>query len=446
MGLKKLALSCFMLLLVLLARTGLATEVQGRVLFGGYFAKENFAASEATGGSTRNDFATGSGRLYLNATKISDREFQFTLDMRDRHDFFDKLDRERATLTALNTPQARTVVARYPNEDGRLYFSLGRFGVPQAGAVFTDGAEIGLHWSNALSSGIFGGRNPKQDDRSDLEFNPAASVFGAYLEYAPKRQLPGNAVFWTQAISAKQNSGHLDRLYLFENFSLTKPSDLFTGVAYFDFVPRFSVQNLNLMYQRRFFEQFQASIGGAAIDVIEYSRRRGVLERLSPSAYQEAAVRTEYEFASIVSLELALSHGRRQSDGLFRQEAALKGTFSSESYRALGGHLRFGYRNNFTSQDLFVGLGAEYYSDVWELGLTEDFQIQKYHDTEVLHPLISEINVARYLSQTLFTSASAQYAFNERVGIFSGFLKVGYRFGTQKGAPSRDATYRLERL
>ena len=112
----------------------------GRLTSGGYLSQEKFV--DTNDGSTRNDFFTLSNRLYFNAYDLGSSNYDFVSDLRDKHDFFDKLDKERLSLNSTNAFQLRQLSLSNPNENGRTFWTMGRFPVAPAGSVDTTGVNL----------------------------------------------------------------------------------------------------------------------------------------------------------------------------------------------------------------------------------------------------------------------------------------------------------------
>jgi hypothetical protein len=169
---------------------------------GAYLAKENF--SDATTETSTNDNTIISSRFYLDVSQLGSQNLETTFDIRDKHDFFDKLDRERLELKAKNRFQLRQMSVKLPNHDLGFYGTFGRFPVLEAGAVYTDGVELGWRWTSSMSSSVFGGLNPKRNDQTYLTFNQTSSIYGADFLYQPNTRSWDESYYWTNAVVSNQ--------------------------------------------------------------------------------------------------------------------------------------------------------------------------------------------------------------------------------------------------
>jgi len=417
-------------------------EIDARFTAGAYASTESFI--DALDGQTRNDFATVSSRFFLRASRLGESaEYEATLDLRDKHDFFDKLNRELLELGGANTFQLRQLSIRDPNEDGSFYFTLGRFPLWEAGAVHVDGAEAGLRFSDNLRSALFAGLNPARIDQSYLQFNRDAAVFGSYLAYVPKsegwvRHFHGTAAFVGQTVE-----NHLDRAYFFNNlvYQWGREGHL-TSLVYLDFVPRIYVQTAYLSWRQGLTgisKGLSSDLSFSAIDVIQYSRRQNLLEVLAPSPYKEATWSVKQRIGSVADLQLSGSYGVRSADALSRKE----GWFGLSFPQLFGGRVALqmsvGRRRDFVSTDSLARATLGYYSRDWEVTFDQEYGVKSEDSGFVTHPWLSELGVARHLSKSLYATVSLQSARDERVSIFSTFFRIGYRFGSRGVAPIRDA-------
>jgi hypothetical protein len=108
--------------------------------------------------------------------------------------------------------------------------------------------------------------------------------------------------------------------------------------------------------------------------------------------------------------------------------------------------LALGARHNFNTNDTFVRTDIGYFSKAWELGLALQKALSVQSFGVVYHPFLGELSLAHYFSRDIYGTLSIEEAMNERVTIWSGFFKVGYRFGSQDVAPLRDGTPPRRRL
>lgn len=424
-------------LLTLSSSTAQAAKISERFSFGGYASTERF--KDDSGGSDNNDFATISARSYLRVQDWGVGRWEFVGDLRDKNDFFDKLDAERLKLTNRNEFQIRQLSLRKPNPAGFWSPQVGRFAVPEAGAVFVDGAQVGTHWSRSLTSSIFGGLNPKQDANSYLEFNPKASVYGANLTFQDRAQGWNKNLYISHAIVQKGWEGHVDRQFLFHNmhFQWQRDSRLIS-LVYLDFVPRTYVQTASVILQQALVPTFGVEAEGLSIDAIEYSRRQGVLESLPSSPYRQGVLTLSYRPDNRGKVFVKGTSGKRTVDQKSKTEGALgwirSGIFSAK----WDANLLVGGRKNFTSTDQFGRAGLGYFSRTWETTLDFDYAIQKYETGRTLHPMIAEAAISHYHSRSVYWTLSAQRAADEDKTILSVFFKIGIQTGNQELAPIRD--------
>jgi hypothetical protein len=413
-----------------------ATTYSGRATIGGYYSREHFSIE--SDGQYNNDFETFSSRLYTRFSDIGDDNVDLVFDLRDKHDFFEKLDAERLALKGNNTLQLRQLSLYRGAPASAWRGTLGRFPITDAGAVDLQGADAGLRWAEGFSSSVFGGWDTKLPDQTWVQFNPHAYAFGTYTVFQPPSNSWKRTFHAATAFVGKEVSKHLDRLYLYDFFlwEWNSPSRIM-GMMYLDFRPRTYVQTGFLSYTQQISKSWQSFLQGSAIDAIEYSRRAGILQTLPSSPYKEATASLREEMNDNLALDYAGIYGYRTVDGRRLEEYSLGAHFNRIASKLVSGSVKLGGRKNFTSRDYFTKLSLGYYPKDFELNLDESFALQKENGT-TYYPLISELSLAYFFSREVYGTVSYENAFSKIAKINSFFLYVGYRFGSKDVAPLRD--------
>ena len=430
-----------MLLSVLHTSKVFSESWSGRVVLGGYASTERFADTSATG-SSKNDFQTLSGRFYLKGENLGPGQFESITDLRDKHDFFDKLNKEKLALDARNQFQVRQLSVGLTNPQKFWGFQLGRFPATEVGAAHVDGLQIRNYWTPEWQATFFAGNNPQQRERSYLVYDPAAQIYGTSLTYQSLGGSWDRNTYASHGIVQETYSSHVDRNYIFHNliYQWNEDSRLIS-LLYYDLVPRGYVQNGNATWQQAWSPYFFTDLNYTTIDVIEYSRRQGVLETLISSPYSEINLKFNLNLTDRIEVNrffLQLANGRRQLDNLQRQAIELgyiKSKFWGPNWDI---YATVGSRKNFTSSDALARLGLGYFNRRWEANLDLETQVQKNDSGETTHPLIIDGALSYLLSRNLFMAISAQSATDENVKIVSAFFKIGYRFGNREIPPLRN--------
>jgi len=342
-------------------------------------------------------------------------------------------------LKSRNTFQLRQLALKYPNKFGSFYGNVGRFPIVETGNIFVDGVEIGIRSPHFFQNGIFGGLNPKRPDQQYVEFNSTSMNFGMYSVYKPENTNWNKHFYISNAFVSQLVKSKIDRLYLYNNTVWQrKRYTRLISVLYLDFIPRVNIQNLFLSYQTQFLKYFQSQSYISVVDVIEYTRYQGIRERLTPSPYYEIKQAFKFLLNSRLQTMVTSSYGRRQADKRIKVE----GTAGVESPRFFSKNLTANAniigRKNFTSHDIFIKFGTNFYSKFWELGADLYFGREDNYSGIIFHPFIVDLNVAHFITKNIYATLSGQYAQDEIVKIFSGFLKISYRFGTSGVPPLRD--------
>lgn len=438
--LAEIALSRLKPFLILTALLGaecvFAYSYSGRLTLGSYAGREHLA--EASAGDNSNDAATASGRFFLRVADVTSNRFEFVSDIRDKHDFFGLVDKERLQLKDKNTLQVRELSAKYP---GRLlYTQLGRFAVPEAGAVYTDGALQGVRITNDLRFSLFGGLNPKRPDQTYVQYNPNSQVYGTCLTFVPVFN-GGPLIFSVDTAGVTNIVGsQTDRSYWYTNaiFQWSGKSRL-SLFMYLDFVPNTYLQNGTINFQQTLTDAWTLAFRLFSIDVIEYQRLQSVRTQLASSPYKEANARVRYRLTSKWDLEAEYLTGHRDADGLSRSQW----TLTSDFRRVFGPNWDFSlsaaFRKNFSSDDTFGIAKLSYSSNLWETELDSQYGVESYRNgSGTYHPLITELAISRIFENSLYGTFALQDARDERVTITSLFIKLSYRFGSKEIPPLRD--------
>lgn len=437
-ALKPTSAFCLLLCLAVFSAEVSASTYVSRITLGSFISNETF--NKALDGQNENDFAIISSRFFIKATEVGAPRLELTADIRDKYDFFEKLNKELLTLTGQNTLQARQLSVKYPNETRTWYAVVGRFPVTEAGAVYLDGAELGCRWNPSFRTSLFAGLNPKQQDKSYLETNAHAQNYGTYTVYQPKSQGWENFLSVTNAAVAQMNSGHLDRAYWYNSsvYQWKNPNQI-SSLIYLDFTPRVYFQTALLTGVYAFTPMLLATANIFGIDVIEYFRRQSVLERLPASPYKEANLNLRQRVNKDISLLGNLAWGIRGADSLIRREVSGGAAFDRILNAHFSAQALTGYRRNFTADEFFLKFNGGYYAKEWEITLDQEFNYRKESGPTYYHPMVTELGVAHFFNRELYAALALQHAHDEKVDIWSTFLRVGARFGSEAVPPLRDS-------
>jgi hypothetical protein len=430
-------------LLCLIPSLSWGTKYNGRFTLGGYTSLERFD-SVATG-SDKNDFQTIPTRFFIKGEDINHTSWEASLDLRDKHDFFDKLNKESLSLSDRNELQLRQLSTQNSRANQLITTQLGRFPVKEVSSTFVDGVQIEEHWTKSWTSSLFGGLNPRKDGQSYLDFESKSNVSGLTLTYNQRSQDWNKNFYVTHALTTLSYDGHVDRNFLFQNliYQWQEYSRVMT-LIYYDFVPRAYLQNGFLSWQQQWTTTIATELNNTTIDVIEYSRRQSVLEQLPSSPFQESEVKFIYKLNKLQDrYYLRFSSGERAVDGLKSQSSELAFIKSQIFGPKWDLYTVLESKNNFTSQDGYFRLGLGYFSRKWELNLDTSYGVQNNVNGTTNHPTLVDATLAYYLSRNTYVAFSGQSASNEDVKIMSGFFRLSYRFGNEEipavrdGAPPR---------
>ena len=410
-------------------------EYHGKVSVGGYAAKEELHSEPQSG--TSNDYATLSTRLFYQAENKS--HVVWTADLRDKNDFFNKLDKERLQLTNSNTLQAREISARRDNNQQGLLYEAGRYAVPDAGAVYNDGASLGWRLNPTWSTEGFYGLNPKRPDKSYLEYDPDSKNYGIVLRYIPKsenwsRRKMSNTSFVEQA-----DTVGVSRKYLYNQSVFQWGRDsLVSSMIYLDFIPRTYVQTALINYNQEWKNSIQTHATLTAMDVIEYRRQQDVREILTPSPYREGKIKALLLTNPTHRWSISTLYGQREYDKKERQAWIAELQMPRYLSKNMDFLFRASTKKEFTKVGNSMELGLGYYTDDFELDLLANKGREKQTDGSYLNPTIVDGNLGLQISKMFFGAGGIQYAHDENVNIVSVYFKLTYRFGNKELPPLRD--------
>lgn len=428
-----------------MGREAHATSVTGRVTVGGYGSTETF--NDTTSGSTRNDFMTGSGRLYLRVSDYGkNKNWEFTSDLRDKHDFFDKLDRERLSLTDKNALQVRQLSGVYQDDSKSTEIMVGRFPIFDAGSVHCDGALVGWKPVSRWSLSSFAGLNARRPDQQYVSSNPDSFTYGGLVGYQSRGDSRDSSLFASAALVEQQIGGQTDRRYLYTTSHRQWGRSHVLHLLYLDFVPRTYVQSGYFGWNQDVSPKFSFNLNGIAVDVIEYSRRQGVRERLESSPYKEGTFEVTHRSSERFSTALAISHGERSADRLDKNEMRVKWQMPRLISPKWDASMGLVYRDNFTSHDVLARGGVGYFTRRWEISANLEGGQEKHDSGETLNPLAVDVSFARYHSRSLFWTLTAERIQDQRVVINGAFFRLSYRFGNEEVPPVRDGAVPRGRL
>ncbi len=429
--------SILTILLALVSFAANANKYHGRITLGSLVSQETFKEKSAE--TSNNDFNILSTRFYLDVSEIGGSRFAFITDLRDKHDFFHKLDREKLELSGENDLQVRQLYLKYPNLNGNYFFNLGRFSPIEAGAIYLDGLQLGLRLAESFSVSVLGGGNPKKESKSSLEQDPKAQNQGFTSLFFAKTRKSGGYYYLANSVIIQTYDGEEDRKFWFHNsiFQFNR-TNRFTALFYRDYVPTEKFQNLWVNYWFKLKRTFSVSLSSSKVDVIEYSRKQDIRETLEPSVYEQNKIKLRIKSSNRITTEVKYLSGARKKDKLTKVDGQLGFIFHRFLSKNLNAHLYLGQRDNFTSDDTLARLGINSYSDTWEYSLEQELISEEEKTGEKNFVKITEFVISRLFSRTFFTTFSLQYAQDDKVDIVSTFFKLTYRFGNREVPPIRD--------
>jgi hypothetical protein len=431
-----------LLIFVMLLIDNSYASYYGRFISGGFFSKEVFRSSEL---DRYNDVAILSERLYVSFDKILDSTEELTLDLRDKDNFFDKLNNERVKLTNRNKLQLHQLNLHSSGNNEGVNYSIGRFPVIESGAIFVDGIDLGVRktvFGVSTKYSLFYGLNPQLVDETEITFKTDSRVYGGYLVVEDKGKDWGNYFYSASSVVRQEYKSDVDRFYFFNNTNLQATNgNNFSSILYLDLLPKVNVQNLWTTYITTLKNKYKLRSSLSTIDSLHYTRIQDVREVLPTSRYHQAsfALRSPSTYNS-TSLETKLTSGFREVDKKSLVELKFGAFFPQVINDDVSGTLNTGVRKNFISNDFIFGGGFIHSTKSRELSFSQDVQIEKRQNLPMNYAFITEGGYTRFFSRSFFGIVSVQNTWDSSVSIFSILFKLSYRFGEGGQAPMRDGS------
>ncbi|HAZ14837.1 MAG: hypothetical protein A2X86_20900 [Bdellovibrionales bacterium GWA2_49_15] len=412
----------------------------GRFISGAFISKEVFRDSQV---DRYNDVAILSERLYLNFDDLIWNKAGFTLDVRDKENFFDKMDRERQTLTEKNKLQLHQFSFHKPAESNEVDFSVGRFPLPQAGAIYLDGLDFGLR-KNLLGLSakfsLFYGLNPQL--AQDTGINRDVTAYGGHFTLENKGKSWERYFFSINALVRQVYKTEVDRFYYYNNTNLqSDDGQNFSSILYLDFLPHVYVQNFWSTYATNFSNRYKLRASFSTIDSLHYVRVQDIRETLPSSRYHQSSlsIRSPSDYGQ-TSYETKLSVGLREVDKKNMAELKFGALIPRIIKDEISGTANLGVKKNFISNDLLLGLGLLHSNNFRELSINQDVQFEQRASQKPNIAYISEGSYTKFFNRSLFGIISIQNIRDNYVSIFSIMLKISYRFGQGGQAPIREGS------
>ena len=437
----------FFILIALFSLPVYSEKYQGRISTGAFLSKETINdpnQTENTGYD--NDFLIYTGRLFLSAQELTNQNLDSTIDLRDKYNSFEVLDKRSKTLAGKHTFQVRQMTFGNTLSKSSIQFRAGRFQMLQGAYSYVDGVNLQKKMGSHML-GTYGGYNPVLLGQNYLDFNEKAQTYGLFYSYLPVNRSWTHHFQSSTSIAQNTFEGQADRSFLYQNTLYQWQTGGYAWAQfYLDFIPRTYIQNGILLIRQPLTSSWTGQVGVRAYDVIQYRRVQNIREKLAPSPYNEASLKSITRLSPNVSWEFDAVSGKRNIDDYNYHKLQNSLTFPRFFSKEFDGSLFHFWRQSFTNVGHFMGLNLGYFKSDLEYAFMSSYGIEKQTDDSYLRPLIFEGSMAFHFSRTLFSSFTVQSAHDEKADILSLFFKLTYRFGNTQVAPIRDSAAPRGRL
>lgn len=412
-----------------------AVNFDGNIRTGVYSSQISIA--DDTSGNGINNQQIISSRFHLDVSEIS-RNDKVSIDIRDKYDFFGAIDSELLQLESKNTILVRELVYKKPWYNNPLYFSLGRFSLPEANILANDGAEIGYRFNRNNRLSLFGGLAdksiylPREISEDPEGFDK--TQFGLFWYFEDTSPEMGDSIRVTNAIAKAPTVSLLNassRLYYHHyGLWLLEGDNRLTSFVDIDLTPNMNLRKLILSYSllgNR--SQFFANITRLHQD--DFRLKREIRYELPASKLNLLSSRFIYRHTRDVSSEFVGDVQNRVSDSLNSFDLGyglrLKDIFTRTS--AIG--FLAGYRSHFLSNDMYFKARFDHYQEKFGVHLSNIYRTESYKNGDKLNPLTFNGELSFNLSPSLRGSGALSYTTDEKVDILSFYLALGYNFKGQ---------------
>ncbi|MBC7532388.1 MAG: hypothetical protein H7318_12485 [Oligoflexus sp.] len=429
----------------------LAVDVLGQFRLGSYTRSVEF--EQSLNGETSNDEKVFSAQLKMEIYDFSSSEDTIVMDLRDKVDNYGKLETSNLTLDTYNRMQIRELAYKRPFETNKLYFSLGRFSLPEANVIDNDGAEFGYHFSKSLRFSVFGGIAPKDvvtpyyvDPDATSDVNNAQG--GVYLSYEKKNGLErslytNNAIAMgpTYNITDKKSHSYFYHMALWN----LNPSNRISSFVQQDFVPTSSLRRASLSHSY-FDPKFRTNLSLSQTNTEDYLIQQDILDPLPPSAEQSLRFDLRHRMLNWISMDYSGGYSKREVDGKSQSEIAIgfvlpKLLLPTGSFRA-----QYGVRDNYFSKDRFIRGGYDYWNQSFSLSLIHTSSAEEFDDKTKNNRQTTNIDGGFFLSDRLRGSLGYQIEQDDKVSASALFVMIGYRFGSSSVPPIRNKPALFEEI
>lgn len=425
-----------------------AAVTRGQVRAG--YSSRGVEFNQPVAGEVSNDESVISLQARVDVSELNESDDRFLLDVRDKYDSYGKLERQNLRLSSYNRLILRSAAYQRPWESNRLYFTVGRFSLPEANVMAHDGVDFGYRYTRATRIGLFGGQGP-EDVLTPLYVDPNttqvnSTQLGSYVTYEDKEGVEDsthmtNAVVMAPTYLITDADSHL---YFYHQSMMTFSSvHRVMGIVQQDLSPSSSLRRAYGSYTY-FTERYRGTVALQQTSTEDYLIKQTLQDNLAPSSVRSLDLSFRQRLSPTLALDYSASYGSRSDDGKTRTELAF-GVFLPKLMSESGSaKAQVGTRSNFTSSDQFVKVGYDYWSKSFGGGLSHLVVMEDYESGEKNTRQITSIDGGFYLSDHIRGTAGYQLEQDNQVSANALFLMVGYRFGVGSVSPVHTKPPRFE--
>lgn len=425
-----------------------AAVVRGQLRAG--YSSRGVEFKQPVSGETSNDESVINLQAKVDVSEFNSSDDRLLFDIRDKYDSYGKLERQNLRLSSYNRMVLRQAAYQRPWESNRLYFTAGRFALPEANIMAHDGADVGYRFTRSTRVGAFAGLGPA-DVLTPLYVDPgttevSSTQLGSYLTYEDKQGVE-DSTYMSNAVAIAPSYLITDadsHTYFYHQSMLTFTSvHRVSGIILQDISPSSTLRRAYGAYTY-LTERYRATAAIQQTSTEDYLVKQTLQDNLAPSSVRSIDLSLRQRFSSSFALDYSASYGTRSVDGKTRTELAFGVLLPKLLSESGSGKAQLGKRSNFTSDDTFFRFGYDYWSKSFGGGLSHLIVNEDYRAGGKNSRQITTIDGGFFVSDDIRGSVGYQLETDDQVSANALFLMLGYRFGVGSVSPVHTKPPRFE--
>lgn len=408
-----------------------AQQTRSRYSIGLYSSYEFYPTKDQR--MTTNNFARLSGRYYLlhQADLKQALPYQFTVDVRDKYSFFDKLNSKARQLEDTNYLQIHRLFLSLPSKDYGLKVNLGRFNSDMADGVTSDGLSVTKKIGSQLLGSFWLGGDPQADaDPQTLRYDPRQQNYGVGLHYTPFTLYSPQSLFLTNALIIHKRTTSPSWSYLRHSIVFQNQGQYHLFATCKTIItPQVDLPFLLMRWTGYWMKTNTSSLQFLHNEPSYIELPTESLDDLPISAYQELSHSSKIKLLCCNYFQLQTSFGIRKLDQLKNLQLKLGYIVPKLVDPYNEGYFLTGYRHRFNRSGPFLRMGTNYYSLKWEADLHVDIAHEKTPD-QIFNPVSVGLQTVYFFSAHWMITFYAAIVSDKTITVTNFWSFLTYQFAT----------------